>query len=50
MAGTVMSLVKIDVFKDLIYVMAHMKFCPYFKSFWAIWKIFGVVDVHKFID
>lgn len=42
-----MSLVKIDALKDLIHVMAHMKFCTYFKSFGAIWKIFGVVDVHK---
>jgi hypothetical protein len=47
MAGTVMSLVQINALKDLINVMAHIKLSPYFKSFWAIWKTFGIADVHK---
>jgi len=47
MAGTDMSLVKIDALKDLIHVMAHMKFCPYFKSFLEIWKKFSILDAHN---
>jgi len=42
-----MSLGNIDTLKDLIYVMARIKFYLYFKRFWAIWRIFGIIYVHK---